>query len=900
MRRPAQVLLVVSAFLTGAGGMGLQSVLLAYLGLAAGHSLGGALGPGLFGAGWCLGAWIAGRHRGRDGRALAGATLAAPAAAALVAAWLHAEAARGASFTPFVLAGVVLAALPQGVFLTLQARAYSRALGEARVAPLYVANLLGALLGAGWIGLGVMASSGRSGALIASNLTVAAGAALGALGAFTIGKSPSKPVVAVLRRVGARQAAWTALVAALWIFGLEWLCLRIGVLWVGSQVGELTRIVACSLFALALGAAVVPRVTHRDARGVLEVLALACVASTWPLWAGGALAWVVREVQPVLRDSSWLESVVDVPLTLTLVVPTLAPLGALLPVLHRAMSGESGARLGRIFAFEALGALAAGPLLHYVLVPRVGVGGALAWLALCSGIAALGFLRHLALRRGIGAVVALSLAVFVVALRAPPPALASPKLSDPSLTVRAFAEDAHFAVTVVDDGINGERTLLTDTFRAAGDGRDYAYMRVLGHLPLLLHPKPSRVAVIALGTGTTLGSVALHDAAREIDVFEISSTVVEFAPWFERVNRGALAADSTRVRASGEGRVAVRIGDGRRRLAEAGPRYDVVTIEPLLPDSVFGVYLYTPEFYGRVRASLNDGGLFAQWVPPHAMPSDVCAAVVDAFARSFEWSSAWLFGTQLILLGGTSAPELAAARFDELGDGSRDELRAALDELGLASPDGLRARWVGDLKAWPRSERALRDADPWIVWRSRRADPPVLEWLPRNLELITTHASEAPWPASEASDSLGRAVRGLREARIALGWREARRRRGESDGREGRELVAAALGELAAPARDDGEIRAFLEEVEFLDALRRGVSTLAAGDARGALRDCLRAAELRPERGDTHLYLAALFTQLGEVRAATAALAKASELCPRWRETPAGQRALRLGLKSEQ
>jgi spermidine synthase len=899
MRRSAQALLVVSAFLTGAGGMGLQSVLLAYLGLAAGHSLGGALGPGLFGAGWCLGAWVAGHHRGRDGRALAAATLAAPAAGALVAAWLHAQAARGASFTPAVLAAVVLAAAPQGVFLTLQARAFSRAQGEPRVALLYVANLLGALLGAAWIGLQVMAASGRSGALVASNVTVAVGAALGAAGAMSIGKSAARIGAEPTRRVGGRQAAWTAAVGALWIFGLEWLCLRLGVLWVGSQVGELTRLVASSLLALSLGAALLPRFLHRDARGVLEVLALACVASTWPLWAGGALAWVAREVQPALRESAWLEGAADLPLTLTLVVPTLAPLGALLPVLHRAMSGESGARLGQIFLFEALGALAAGPLLHFALVPQVGVGGAIAWLASCAGLAALGYLRHLALRRGIVAVVALSLAVLVVALRAPAPALASPKFGDPSLTLRAFAEDAHFAVAVVDDGLNGERTLLTDTFRAAGDGRDYAYMRVLGHLPLLLHRDPARVAVIALGTGTTLGSVALHERARQIDVFEISPKVVEFAPWFERVNGGALAADAEPRRVNGEGRVAVRVGDGRRRLGEAGPRYDVVTIEPLLPDSVFGVYLYTPEFYARVRASLNEGGLFAQWVPPHAMPSDVCAAVVDAFARSFEWSSAWLFGTQLILLGGAGAPELDAARFEELQEASQQELRAALEALGLANADGLRARWVGDLRYWPRSERALRDADPWIVWRSRRADPPVLEWLPRNLELITTHASEPPWPAADADDGLARAVRGLREARIALGWREARRRRGESDGREGREIAATALGELDGPASSDGEIRAFLEEVEFLDALRRGVAALAAGDARGALRDCLRAAELRPERGDTHLYLATVFSALGEARAAAAALAKATELCPRWRETAAGQRALRLGLRAE-
>jgi spermidine synthase len=891
----AQVLLALSALLGGAAGMGLQSVLLAYLGLASGHAASGAFGPGVFAAGWCAGAWLAGRHAGHPARALAALALLGPALGGACAVGLKGAASAASASTGLTLALVAFAALPQGMLLTLQCRALSRASGAPRLAPVYVSNLLGALLGAWWIGLEVSAASGRSAALGVACAVAAASAVCGALGARRAGEDRPTSAAATPHAVGDAPAAWIALTTALWVFALEWLCLRLAVLWVGSQIGELTRVVAVALFALALGAALVPRFTHRDARGVLEVLALACVASTWPLWCSPTLDWIAANVQPAWKASADWGALADLPLTLALVVPTLAPLGAVAPVLHRAMAGESGARLGRVLGFEAFGALAAGPLLHSALVPHGGVGLALALAPACGLLAALGFARHVALRRGIAAVGVLSLGACALAWRAPQPALASPKLSDPAFTLRAFAEDAHFAVSVVDDGMLGERTLLTDTFRAAGDGRDYAYMRVLGHLPMLLHPRPERVAVIALGTGTTLGAVAEHDPARSIELFELSPKVVEFAPWFERVNRGALRGDDAAPRGEQAPRVQVRLGDGRRELGRSSERFDVISIEPLLPDSPFGVYLYTPEFYARVNAALAEDGLFAQWVPPHALAPEVAAAVVEAFARSFEWSSAWTFGTQWILIGGARPPQLDPARFAALDE----PLLSSLAAVGLDTFDGVRARWVADLREWPRSQRSLSDDDPWIVSRSRAEDPPLLEWLPRNFELLTSRATAPPWPANDAADALARALAALREARIAHAWREARRRGGELESVSARELVRTALGADAALAARDPEVRALLEELEFLEQLRAGVAALGVNDARGGLRGCLRAAELRPERADVHLYVAAALHALGQSAGAQAALAKAQQLCPRWRETPQGQRALRLGLPAQ-
>jgi len=660
----------------------------------------------------------------------------------------------------------------------------------------------------------------------------------------------------------------------LWVIGLEWLCLRLGVLWIGSRQSALVTVLACSLLALALGAALVPRIVHRDERGVLEVLVLSLISSTWPLWAALAVE--------ALRARG------DVAMMLALVVPTLLPFGALLPVLHRSLAGESGARLGALFVHEMWGALAAGPLVHWLLVPRFGVGGAIAVLCVCAGLAALALgAQRRALVAGSVLVSAIACAV---GLRAPEPALATPKLVDPSLTLRAFEEDSEFAVSVVDDGVNGERTLLTDQFRAAGTGRDYRYMRLLGHLPVLLHAAPKRVAVVALGTGTTLGAVSLHREVEALDVLEISPAVVAQSPWFSAVNQGALDDEhlARERRADGSPRVQVLVGDGRRTLGHAPARYDVITMEPLLPDSPFGVYLYTREFYAIAKRALAPRGVFCQWVPPHALEPEVFDAVLGAFAESFEWSSAWLFGTQVILLGAEAPPTLDARRFEVDG-----ELHRALDELGVATASGLRARFVCDLAAWPKIARPLTDVDPWIAWRAQARGLVILTWLPANLERLLAIAGEPPWP--DADTQSAKLVHALHEARLAKARTEYELRAGQLTSEQAGAQSLAALSPFGAAARGDAEVREFLGEIEYLLALRKGVDALQHDT--DAVQPLLRAAELRPERADSHLYLGIALTRAGSAQAARAALAKARELCPRIADTSAGHFAQELGLE---
>ncbi len=868
--------LALAAAACGASGLGLEVLIVSLCGLTLGYGTSAAVGLTVFLIGWSLGALLSGRTARGSKRVLwaAGVTLALAAGSMpVLLIRLGAEAPAAWVTWSVSLAALWLVAVPQGVFLPqLASRWRSSERGD--VGLLLGSNLLGAASGAWFLGAWLPAAEGRIFASLAAGGLALLAALLGTSVEVVPSGAQARPVapttdapassVLSLRRAGVYLALATG-----WLGTLEWLGLRLGVLWLGGMQPALTGVLIASMLALALGAWVGPKVVGRGARGRGMLVLGGLLGTSW---------WVVAP-WALERTSSW-------PLVaraLVLIGPTLLPFGAVVPVLHRDLFGESGERLGRLFAWEALGALVGLPVSFGLLLPALGLNGTLAAWALLAGalFLALG-LETRALRVGLlllGMTLAVGLGRFVRPL-----ALSSPALSNPALEVLDFTEDRHFAVAVVEDGVLGERTVMTDGFRAAGTGRDYSYMKALGHLPLLLHPDPARVAVLAFGTGTTAGSVALHPEVRELDVLEISAAVASRAHWFEEVNHGVL---------NQKDKVRLRLGDGRRSLAASPGRYDVLTMEPLLPDSPFGVYLYTEEFYSRARHALAPGGLLCQWVPPHALEPRTFEAVVAAFTEAFPWSSVWVFGTQVVLLGGDRAPDLRSARFPTEASALGRELLA----LGLESPAGLLARWVSSGETWSAPERRLTDADPWIIYRPRRSGLALLADLPLNLDLLRQRGERPPleWlvglPGSAADRMDGLAL--LRAARVAWAAEELAARGDGSLSRAEASSSAELLSRAGQLAGTDPELGDFAAEVQFITELRAGVSALAGPRspeaAAAAVRSLNRALALRPERADVHWYMAAALDRLGRPEAREAEQ-RALELCPGIARTPAGLR----------
>ncbi len=881
----AAALAIASAFLAGASGLGLQALLASSAALPFGSGTGPALALAIFLSAWALGAWWSGRASTRPALRIALAGLAL-AVAAPVATWSTVRAIPLAA-----VVGIAAVGFLQGVFLPVLARGRA-----SRVVALLIAvNLLGSWLGAFGIADGVVSMSGRlSAAFVASVCALFAGL-LGAI-AVRVSRAEVGAVEAArgsgesADRLGTLASALVIGLGTAWMGGVEWSLVRIGTLWFGGMQDSLAAVLAASLAALAIGATMLPFVLPRGARGVALGLVLCGLSSLWIL--------VVHRVLPDFADRGLAVR------ALVLCVPALAPFGALVPLVHRATEGESGARLGRLYLHEAWGAWIGIPFVQFVLTPHIGLAASVGVVCALGAVAAVAIASRAPIFATGAGVSALAAAILLG--RAVPPVLHSPPLANPALTLLSFAEDRDFAVTVVDDGLIGERTLLTDGFRAAGTGRDYLYMRVLGHLPLLLHPNPERVAVLALGTGTTVGAVSLHPEVKRIDVLEISRAVVEAAPLFAEHNRNALGEGLPGLLDAddGVGRVVVRLGDGRKTLRESPATYDVVTMEPLLPDSPFGVHLYTEEAYADVKRALKPGGIACQWVPPHALEPATYSAVHRAFWRAFPWTATFVSGTQEILVGAEQEPRFDSARFPSENDTSA--LAVELRELGIDTPGAAGARLAArerfDSSHYTLGDRRLTDRDPWIAYRPRRSGAELLLDLADNLPIGDESEPILLAPFRGDVGPRAQALVLLRSARRAHAAEEASLRGVQRYFDPSKTPASEFVARAQRLAPTDPEVRTFAEELGFLDDLRTGVSALAADSSRDAavlaLDPLTRAAQARKERGDVHAYVAVALSRMGSpaaVRALDAALVR----CPRLAETEVGRRVQALGLAPE-
>src|SRR5262249_32253480 len=126
---------------------------------------------------------------------------------------------------------------------------------------------------------------------------------------------------------------------------------------------------------------------------------------------------------------------------------------------------------------------------------------------------------------------------------------------------------------------------------------------LLGLLPGSLADSGARALVIGHGSGVT-AAAGLATGARHPDVVELAPGVIAASRWFHAPGEDPLD----------DPRTTLVIGDARTHLLHSAGRYGVIVSEPSNPWIAGVNNLFTVDFYRRVQARLEPGGVFCQWL----------------------------------------------------------------------------------------------------------------------------------------------------------------------------------------------------------------------------------------------------------------------------------------------
>ena len=360
-----------------------------------------------------------------------------------------------------------------------------------------------------------------------------------------------------------------------------------------------------------------------------------------------AFAHLSALVEPIQRADSWWVSRTGVFFTAVaiMLLPTLA-MGVIFPLVGQIYTRQL-ARLGRgigdISAVNSLGAVGGAFVTGFVLIPLLGTEWSVKVLAALNGLVGLSIALISQQRKRLVWGGAAGLALLLVLV----PSDVLRRIAEPTAVNRelVFYQEGAEGVITVEQQTDGFRKMaLNGGGQVPTDYSSLQIFRLLGHLPLLLHPDPQEVLVVSLGGGIALGGAAQYEP-RRITCVELVPEVIDAArAHFGEFNHHVLENPTA-------WNIELVIDDGRNFLLSSRDTYQIITGDATHPTSADSWVLYTKEFYELCRGRLSADGIMAQWLPFHGLPPDDYKTIVRTFQHVFPHATLWRSNNYSIMVG---------------------------------------------------------------------------------------------------------------------------------------------------------------------------------------------------------------------------------------------------------
>ena len=225
------------------------------------------------------------------------------------------------------------------------------------------------------------------------------------------------------------------------------------------------------------------------------------------------------------------------------------------------------------------------------------------------------------------------------------------------------------------------RLLVIDGVTMLTEYDEFAYHEMIVHVPLIVHPRPSRVLVIGGGDGGTVREVLKHPEVEAVHLCEIDKGVVDAC----RKYLPSLASDLD------DSRVEIFYEDGAKFVADRSNVYDVIIVDSTDPVGP-GQVLFQEPFYADMKKCLTEQGIAVTQCESMYLHRPVIEGVYT-FARKLYPKLGYYYTLVPTYPSGMIGFFFCSKRLDPLGD--LNEKRATkLRGLKYYSPEIHRAAFA--------------------------------------------------------------------------------------------------------------------------------------------------------------------------------------------------------------
>lgn len=165
--------------------------------------------------------------------------------------------------------------------------------------------------------------------------------------------------------------------------------------------------------------------------------------------------------------------------------------------------------------------------------------------------------------------------------------------------------------------------------------------------PLAVLARPQTATMLVVGFGGGNAVQAIPPSVRQIDVIELEPEVIAANQAVSALRARNPLLDS---------RVNIVLNDARGALLLTDKKYDAIVSQPSHPWTAGASHLYTLEFMQQVRAHLNAGGVFVQWMSTDFMDESLLRSLLATLTTVFPEVRMYRTSPNTLLFMGSEQP----------------------------------------------------------------------------------------------------------------------------------------------------------------------------------------------------------------------------------------------------